>query len=145
MNSIVTLRPVMDSDLPIFFKQQNDPPAHEMAASQLRDRDAFMEHWKRNLANPSITILTVLQDNNVAGNILSFDMEGKREVGYWLGREFWGKGIASRALTQFLQIELRRPLYGYAAKKHIGSQRVLEKCGFEAAGEEDIFRIFVLK
>jgi RimJ/RimL family protein N-acetyltransferase len=141
----ITLRPVIDSDLPIFFEQQNDPAAHEIAASQPRDRAAFIAHWKDLLVKKSITIMTILHNDEVAGNILSFNMEGKREVGYWLGRDFWGKGIASQALTQFLQIELRRPLYGYAAKHHIGSQRVLEKCGFEPAGEEGIFRVLVLK
>ncbi|MFN8426694.1 MAG: GNAT family N-acetyltransferase [Anaerolineales bacterium] len=32
---------------------------------------------------------------SAAGSIGSWDMEGKREVGYWIGKEFWGKGIAT--------------------------------------------------
>ena len=145
MENTVSLRSVIQSDLPLFFEQQNDPAAHETAASQVRDRDAFMQHWEEILSNESIRIMTVLFNDQVAGNILSFELEGKREVGYWLGRDFWGKGIASRALQEYLRIELTRPLYGYAAKDNIGSQKVLEKCGFEAAGEDAIFRIFILK
>ena len=145
MENTVTLRPVIESDLPIFFEQQNDPAAHEIAASRPRGREAFMAHWKDLLARKSIIIMTILHHEEIAGYILSFTIEGKREVGYWLGRDFWGKGIASQALTQFLRLERTRPLYGYAAKQHIGSQRVLEKCGFEPAGEDEIFQILVLK
>lgn len=145
MENIITLRPVIESDLPIFFEQQNDPAANEMAAFPARDRDSFMEHWTKNLANKSNIHMTILYNNQVAGNIISFDMEGHREVGYWLGHDLWGKGIASKALEQFLRIESIRPLYGYTAKHNIASQRVLEKHGFEAVGEEEVFLIFVLK
>jgi Acetyltransferase (GNAT) domain len=34
------------------------------------------------------------------------------EVSYWIGREFWGRGFATRALAEFLGIVRRRPLYG---------------------------------
>ncbi len=145
MENTITLRPVIDSDLPIFFEQQNDPVANEMAAFPARERDAFIAHWTKNLANDANIHMTILYNNEVAGNIISFDMEGHREVGYWLGRDFWGKGIASIALEQFLSIERTRPLYGYAAKHNIGSLRVLEKQGFEPVGEEELFRIFVLR
>lgn len=143
MENPVALRPVIDSDLPIFFEQQNDPAANEMAAFPARERDAFIAHWKKNLANDTNIHRTILHNNEVAGNIISFDMEGHREVGYWLGRDFWGKGIASKALEQLLHIESIRPLYGYAAKHNIASQRVLEKHGFERVGEEDVFLIFI--
>jgi RimJ/RimL family protein N-acetyltransferase len=56
-------------------------------------------------------------------------------VTYWLGREHWGKGIATRALREFLTIERTRPLFGSAAKDNAASVRVLEKCGFRLAGE----------
>jgi len=63
-------------------------------------------------------------------------MNSEREVGYWIGREFWGKGIATRALSQFLEIEKTRPLCAYVAKHNVGSRRVLEKCGFILTGED---------
>lgn len=116
-----------------------------MAASQFRDREAFMSHWKEILAKDTIRIMTILYEEKVAGYILSFAIDGKREVGYWLGREFWGKGIASNALAQFLKLEPVRPLFGYAAKHNLGSQRVLEKCGFEPVGDEEIYRVLVLR
>jgi RimJ/RimL family protein N-acetyltransferase len=76
---------------------------------------------------------------------MSFEMEGKREVGYWVGREYWGKGIATKALKKFLEYEKRRPLYGYVAIHNKGSRRVLEKCGFEFYAEEGNDVVFILK
>jgi RimJ/RimL family protein N-acetyltransferase len=74
----------------------------------------------------------------VAGNIVTFEQDGEREVGYWIGREYWGKGIATEALSQFLDhIEVHRPLYAVVAKHNVGSIRVLKKCGFTTVGEED--------
>ena len=61
---------------------------------------------------------------------------GKREVGYWIAKQFWGQGIATSALHSFLQIENERPLYARVAAHNIGSRRVLEKCGFEKTGKQ---------
>jgi RimJ/RimL family protein N-acetyltransferase len=55
-------------------------------------------------------------------------------VVYWLGREFWGKGIATLALSQFLKLVGERPVFAYVATHNIASIRVLEKCGFSVCG-----------
>ncbi len=57
-------------------------------------------------------------------------------MGYWLGREYWGKGIATRALSLFLDQVTARPLYAYVAKHNLASIRVLQKCGFTITSEE---------
>jgi RimJ/RimL family protein N-acetyltransferase len=64
------------------------------------------------------------------GHIASFDLEGHREVTYWIGREDWGRGIATRALQEFLLLEATRPLYARPASDNAASIRVLTKCGF---------------
>jgi RimJ/RimL family protein N-acetyltransferase len=131
------LRDVTQDDLPIFFEHQQDPGARHMVAFTSRDpndREAFMAHWARILSDDAITKRTILLDGQVAGNILSFQWDDKPEVGYWIGREYWGKGLATRALTHFLEIVTARPLYAQAAKDNIGSIRVLEKCGFTITG-----------
>jgi RimJ/RimL family protein N-acetyltransferase len=139
MTSDVQLRDVTESDLPIFFEQQLDPDATEMAAFPARDRAAFMAHWARIMANGAVILKTILFDGKVAGNIVSFEMSGEREVGYWIGKEYWGKGIATKALTAFLDHDKTRPLYAHVAKHNIGSLRVLEKCGFTIVGEDKGF------
>lgn len=139
MNDSLLLRDVAESDLPIFFEQQRDPEAASMADFPSREREPFMEHWTKILADKNVVVRTILFNGQVAGNILSFEVNGKREVGYWLGREFWGYGIATRALAKFLEFVTERPLYGYVAKKHLASQRVLAKCGFKPFGSATEF------
>ena len=98
-----------------------------------------MTHWTRIMADASVMMKTILVNGDIAGNIVCFEQLGEREVGYWLGREFWGKGIATRALEQFLKQIETRPLYAHVAKHNIGSRRVLEKCGFTVSGEDRFF------
>jgi RimJ/RimL family protein N-acetyltransferase len=136
MPNTVLLRNVIQTDLPIFFEQQLDPIANQMAAFPARDREAFMAHWVKILADESNILKTVLYDDQVAGNIVSWEHSGEREVGYWLGREYWGKGIATRALSLLLEEVTARPLYAYVAKHNHASIRVLEKCGFTITSED---------
>ncbi|NIN63622.1 MAG: GNAT family N-acetyltransferase [Anaerolineae bacterium] len=133
----VLLREVAESDLRIFFEQQLDPAANQMAAFTAKapaDRGAFSAHWTKIREDDSTTIRTILFDGAVAGHIASFERLGKPEVTYWLGREYWGKGIATKALSEFLRLLKVRPLYARAAKDNVASVRVLEKCGFTISG-----------
>ncbi len=110
-----------------------------MAAFPARDRAAFDAQWAKNiLGNPAAINRTILVDGRVAGNIGSWPQEGGRLVGYWIGREFWGKGVATRALAAFLRLVTERPLRAHVAKHNIGSIRVLEKCGFSFEREESV-------
>jgi len=131
----VRLRAVEDDDVPVLFEFQRDPVAVEMAAFPGRDREAYYTHTARIRADPTVTYRTILVDGRVAGNIVAWDDVDQRAVGYWLGRDFWGRGVATRALAAFLEIETARPLYAHVAKHNTGSIRVLEKCGFTVAAE----------
>ena len=141
MAGSIQLRNVQESDLSIFFEQQRDPLANQMAAFPARDKDAFMAHWAKIMKDETIILQTILFKGQVAGNLVSFELSGQREVGYWLGREFWGKGIATRALSEFLKQVKERPLYAHVARHNIASLRVLEKCGFTIQGEEKNFAV----
>jgi len=141
----ILLRDVSASDLPIFFEQQLDPIANQMAAFPARDRDAFMAHWAKIMADEANILKTILYGDQVAGNLVSWEHDGEREVGYWLGREFWGKGIATRALSLFLQQVKSRPLYAYVVRHNLASIRVLEKCGFKQTGEKDAYAILIFR
>jgi RimJ/RimL family protein N-acetyltransferase len=135
MTSIL-LRDTTASDLPILFEQQLDPEATTMAAFPSRDKEAFNAHWAKVMANESNITRTIEVDSQVAGYLGSWEMEGEREVGYWLGREFWGKGIATEALSQFLGVVKTRPLFAHVVEHNVGSRRVLEKCGFKLIGDD---------
>lgn len=136
MTNSVLLRDVIEGDLPIFFEHQLDPDANTMAAFPARDRDAFMVHWRKILGDDTITKKTILFDGHVAGNIVSFEQSGEPQVGYWIGKEYWDRGVATRALSEFLSHVKARPLYAHVAKHNIASFRVLEKCGFTMCGED---------
>jgi RimJ/RimL family protein N-acetyltransferase len=135
----VVLRDVITDDLPILFEQQIDPQAVEMAAHPPRDREAFQAHWIELLAKESVIKKTILLDGVVAGYVMSFVYFGQREVGYWIGKEYWGQGVATRALSAFLDQVPVRPLFAVAAKHNRSSLRVLEKCGFKIVAEEKEF------
>lgn len=138
----VQLRDVTDDDLTIFYEQQLDPEATAMADFPSRDREAFMAHWAKNLPVATNIQRTILFNGEVAGNIVSWLQDGHREVGYWIGKSYWGKGIATQALSQFLAAVGERPLYAYAAKHNLGSIRVLEKCGFQPVEDDEEGRLF---
>ena len=133
----ITLRDVTPADLPVFFDHQADPMACRMAGFPSRDREAFMAHWAKILADDNNITRTILMDGQVVGNIASFIQEGQREVGYWIGREFWGQGVASRALSALLILVRDRPLYGYVVRHNLASLRVLQKNGFAIVDETD--------
>jgi RimJ/RimL family protein N-acetyltransferase len=127
----VRLREVEPADIPIFYEHQADPESVRLVGFRSRDRGAHDAHLAAILADPEVILRTVLDDDGaVAGQVLSFRREGVREVGYWLGREFWGRGIASAALGEFLRIDTNRPLHGVVAEHNAGSRRVLERHGF---------------
>ena len=141
----VRLRDVTEADLPLFFKHQRDPVATAMAAFPAREWAPFMAHWATILADPALAKQTILVDGQVAGNIGSWEQDGHREVGYWLDRAYWGRGVATRALALFLRQVPARPLYAYVVHHNIGSRRVLEKCGFTVCGTEGDDLILVLE
>lgn len=135
----VKLRPVETADLPIFFAQHQDADALWMAAftpPDPADQAALTAHWSRLMRDPAIVYRTILADGQVAGSLIYFEMFDQKQVGYWLGREFWGRGIATQALTLFLDLLPERPVYGRTAFDNLGSQRVLQKCGFRLVARE---------
>lgn len=140
-NSIV-LRDVVEEDLSIFFVHQLDKDANHMAAFTAKDPTdeiAFMAHWQKILHDEVITKKTIIFNRQVAGHVLSFLQFGEPSVSYWIGKKFWGKGIATQALVAFLTHVTIRPLYARAAKDNIGSIRVLQKCGFVISGDDTGF------
>ena len=124
------LRDVEPADLDAFFEHQADPEATAMALFPARDREAFDAHWRKVLADDSNVIRTIVDDGAVAGNIGCWEQDGKRLVGYWVGREFWGRGLATAALSELAAGIPERPLHAWVVTSNVGSIRVLEKCGF---------------
>jgi RimJ/RimL family protein N-acetyltransferase len=132
----ISLRDVTDADVEIFYDYQRDPIAVEMAAFPAREKAAHLQHWTKIRADDTTINRTILVGGEVAGSIGSWVQDDKRLIGYWIGRQHWGKGVATRALRQFIDLLGERPLFAHVARHNLGSIRVLEKCGFKAHSEQ---------
>jgi RimJ/RimL family protein N-acetyltransferase len=134
----VTLREVRPEDLPVFFRHAHDPEARHMSAfdsPEPPEPEAHAARWARKLADPDVTTRTIEHAGEVVGNIGTWLHDGRREVFYGIGREHWGRGLASAALAAFVAEVAARPLHASVAADNARSRRVLEKCGFVPCGE----------
>lgn len=127
----VSLRPIIESDLEAIFVHQSDPIANQLAQFPPRDREAFFKHWHQNiLGQVNVLPRAIVVDGKFVGNIGHWQSDGQALIGYWIDREYWGKGIATQTLAQFLPLVSLRPLFAHVAKHNLASQRVLLKHGF---------------
>ncbi len=138
----IQLRPTQISDLATLFEFQLDKEGAFLAAfmpENSEDKVAYIKKFTRLLSDPTVNNQTLFIDDVIVGSIAKFVMEGNAEITYWIDRKFWGQGIATKSLQLFLSIEAVRPLFGRVAFDNLGSQRVLEKCGFIEIGSDKGF------
>ncbi|WP_300597552.1 GNAT family N-acetyltransferase [Niabella sp.] len=141
-NDNIVLQPTTVADLERFFIFQLDKEAIHLAAFTPKDptdKTAYLNKYTKLLGEPTVHMRTIMADNVIAGSISKFEMEGDAEITYWIDRNFWGKGIGTIALKQFLTLEKARPIFGRVAFDNMGSQRVLEKGGFVRIGKDKGF------
>ena len=142
MNIEPSIRQSIESDLDVFFLNQTDEQASFMAAftpENPNDREAYLSKWQKLMKNDTINMQTILIEDKVIGCVVKFEMEGEAEITYALAKEYWGKGVTTKAVNTFLNIEQIRPIYGHVAFDNFGSQRILEKVGFKKIGKEKGF------
>jgi RimJ/RimL family protein N-acetyltransferase len=142
---MVALRGTVATDLPVFFEHQRDPEAVRRANFPAREHAAFLQHWQRViLGDETVRVRTVTVDGRTAGNVVAWSEHGQRYVGYWFGREFWGRGVGTRALTAFLELERTRPLFADTDVGNAASMRLLERCGFRRVETTEAYVLFRL-
>lgn len=135
----IQLRPTTVEDLDILFEFQLDQEGRHLAAFTSQDstnKEAYLAKYTRLLNDPTVNNQTIIANSEIAGSIAKFVMEGDAELTYWIDRQFWGKGVATTALKDFLTLETARPLFGRVAFDNWGSQKVLENCGFIKIGTD---------
>ena len=130
----VRLRDVGQDDLPAIYEYQLDPELNCMAATKPRTSDEFDRHWKKIFSDPAIFVKAIVVGDVLAGCVSCFKSDGLDSVGYWVAPEFWGRGIATRALELLLEHVPIRPLHARVALTNAASLRVLQKCGFRIVG-----------
>ncbi len=138
----LSLRPLRQADLATLFEIQLDEAAQQLAAfvgKAARDREAYLEKWRKILLDPAITTKVIELDGDVVGSVGMFPMAGDIEITYWIRKDIWGRGVATAALAAFLEEATARPLHARAVEDNIGSIRVLERNGFVLIGSEESF------
>ena len=138
----IQLRQTEVADLDKLFLFQLDKEACYLAAFTPKDpadRSAYLTKFTKLLRDPTVNNMTIIADNIIVGSIAKFEMKGEAEITYWINRTFWGQGIATKALKDFLYIEKMRPISGRVAFDNFPSQKVLEKCGFVRTGSDKGF------
>lgn len=138
----IELKNTEENDLESLFTFQIDKEANYLAAFTSKDptdKSAYLKKFARLLAEDSVNTKTIIFNGEIAGSVAKFEMEGEPEITYWIGKKFWGKGIATKALQKFLDLEKIRPIYGRVAFDNFGSIKVLEKCGFKKIGTDKGF------
>ena len=103
------------------------------------DADSWLSRVTKQV--PATNFAIVVNDELVG--VIGFEMDtGSRkhcaEIGYWLGKDYWGHGIATdtlQAVTEyaFAHHELKR-LQAHVFSWNTASMRVLEKCGYQREG-----------
>jgi RimJ/RimL family protein N-acetyltransferase len=131
------LRDVRTADLPILYTQQLDTDAVRMAAFPSRSIEAFMAHWEKIMGMQGPVLRAIELRGEVAGNIVCWERDGEWNIGYWIGKEYWGQGIATAALRAMAAEITQRPLTARVSANNFASIRVLEKCGFTIAGTDE--------
>ena len=140
--SEIKFRKTVVDDLEFLFKFQLDKEAINLAAFTPKDptdKSAYLSKYTKLLSDPTVNNQTIIIDNKIVGSIAKFEIDGQAEVTYWIDKNFWGKGIATKALEYLLTIEKARPILGRVAFDNYGSQKVLEKCGFVKIGKDKGF------
>jgi [ribosomal protein S5]-alanine N-acetyltransferase len=140
--NVLELRKTSLPDLDTFFLFQLDEESNHMAAFTAKDpadREAYFAKWSRIIADPSINMQSIVCDGALVGSVFVWLMDGEPQISYGVGRQFWGRGIATEALRMYLALETVRPLYGRVAFDNPRSQKVLESCGFIRTGTEHAF------
>jgi len=141
-NSEIILRKTEITDLELFFIFQIDDEARYLAAftsKDTTDKTAYLQKYTKLVNDPTINMQTIIVDKIIAGSVSKFEMGGDAEITYWIDKQFWGKGVATKALNEFLKNENARPIFGRVAFDNFGSQKVLEKCGFVKIGSDKGF------
>lgn len=136
-----SMRDTTEADLPALFEIQTDADGQLMAAftDTSNDREKYLRKWRELLADESVRPKVIVVDGEVIGSVGSFVLDGDTEVTYWIRRDFWGRGIATKALAALLGEVPVRPVFARAAHDNAGSIRVLERNGFVPVGEEESF------
>ncbi|HTX87334.1 MAG TPA: GNAT family N-acetyltransferase [Candidatus Nanoarchaeia archaeon] len=143
----INLRQLKKSDDKALFNHANDHLICRYTTIPypytLKIAKVFIEKTRKKIrAGESYELGITAKDNDEIIGMAGLRIINKKakvaEMGYWLGRKYWGQGIVSEAAALMLdfgfkKLKLNR-VFARAMKPNIGSARVLKKNGFKSEG-----------
>lgn len=103
------------------------------------DARAYIAHASRQ--SPVTSLATVVDGNAVGGVSLRIGSDIERfsaEIGYWLGREYWGRGIVSEvvrlATRHAFEVLGMKRVFAVPFVRNVASHRVLDRAGYVLEG-----------
>ncbi len=131
----IALRAREPADDELHFAWQAHP-AQVATTVPARSRPDFDAWIARITADPTVTLRTITADGAVVGTINTFVVEGERYIGYRVANERWGKGIATEAIRQMVELDAARPIYATVLASNVASVKALQRNGFVSAREQ---------
>ena len=139
MPTSVQLRPVLADDIALFFEHHLEVRPLPAGASVAERKATFADRWEQMLADETVLARTIVSGSEVAGYVVCAMQREKPTISSWLGRRFWGHGIATRAVQAFVDLVEERPVYARVAYDNLAALQVLRKTGFVITGHDSFF------
>jgi len=138
----VQLRPVVKSDIALFFEHHLElrPLPAGASIADLDSRKAtFVDRWEQMRSDERVLARTIVWKGAVTGYVVHLIQRDKPSISCWLGRDYWGKGVATQAVRDFLDLIEKRPVYARVAYDNLAAMQVFRKTGFEIVGYDSFF------
>ena len=141
-SSRLLLRPLLESDVQALFELDSDPEVSRYnlweTHQNLKDTLAYIAEARARLERWEALEWGVELNGQLVGTVGLYSLDfnkGLAEIGYSLGRTYWGKGIATEAaqtaITFGIEVLSLREIWAESVEKNTASARVLEKLGFK--------------
>lgn len=151
----VVVRPLKFTDLFALWRYRRNPDVSSWLAKQeyfklirkpvyklmqiYRVIFAIFFRQRKNFLKYTIELEDTHQPIGLITLTYSKTKEGEADLGFWLGKEFWGKGLMSEALKQFLLLAVEdlkiKKITAWAYDANTSSIRLLKKMGFNLVKE----------
>ena len=108
------------------------------------DAEVFIEQSQEKILKHEIKTYMIFHNKIMLGGIELRDFNGHScELGYWLGKKYWGKGFATEAVGRLLELGFDEldlnEIYASYKVGNKASKKVLEKSGFQFYREKQEF------
>ena len=135
----LVLRPWRESDAADLYRYASDPEVGPAAGWKPHESEADSLNVLREIMiNDRTWAVTIAPSERAVGSIGIFPgtaegENGEWEIGYWIGKPFWGNGYAPEAVRALLSLYFAfgaERIWCAHAEGNDKSRRVIEKCGF---------------